>query len=131
MTGVERILRQRVPAALAAPLDALLVIVFAAIGRTSHEESMAAGGVLATAAPFLVGAAAGWAAVRALSHAWPSRVRHGITVWAVTVVLGMLLRAVTGAGTAWSFVVVATLVLGVFLVGWRLFAGVVRVRATG
>ena len=34
----------------------------------------------------------------------------------------MLLRQVTGAGTAWSFVLVATLVLSALLIGWRLIA---------
>ena len=39
-----------------------------------------------------------------------------------TVVLGMLLRRVLGEGTALSFVVVATTVLAVLLLGWRLVA---------
>jgi len=46
---------------------------------------------------------------------WPS----GIVVWLSTVVVGMLLRRLTGDGTAASFVVVALVVLGVFLLGWR------------
>jgi Protein of unknown function (DUF3054) len=40
----------------------------------------------------------------------------------------MLLRVATGAGTAFSFVVVATLVLGVFLLGWRALAALARRR---
>jgi hypothetical protein len=40
-------------------------------------------------------------------------------VWLVTVVLGLVLRVVTGGGFAWSFGVVTLIVLGVFLVGWR------------
>jgi hypothetical protein len=41
----------------------------------------------------------------------------------------MLLRRLTGDGTAWPFVVVATVVLGALLLGWRAGAQVVRSRA--
>jgi hypothetical protein len=41
-------------------------------------------------------------------------------VWVVTVALGMLLRrTVFDRGTAASFVIVATLVTGALLLGWR------------
>ena len=43
----------------AAAIDALLVLVFATIGRASHEHSLDVLGVLETAWPFLVGLAAG------------------------------------------------------------------------
>ena len=44
---------------------------------------------------------------------------------ACTVVLGMVLRRVAAEGTALSFVVVATTVLAVLLLGWRLVARLV------
>ena len=44
---------------------------------------------------------------------------------ACTVVLGMVLRRVAAEGTALSFVVVATAVLTVLLLGWRLVARLV------
>ena len=44
-------------------------------------------------------------------------------VWVASVAGGMLLRRVTGEGTAVSFVVVATVVLGAALLGWRAVAG--------
>ena len=98
--------------------DVVLVLVFVAIGRRSHEESSALVGVATTAWPFLVGLALGWAAARAWRSPvllWPT----GVLVWVLTVVVGLVLRVVSGAGTAFSFVVVATVVLGVFLLGWR------------
>ena len=49
-------------------------------------------------------------------------------LWAVTVVGGMLLRAVTGQGVVPAFVIVASIVLFLFLVGWRLIAALVRRR---
>jgi hypothetical protein len=111
-----------VPAAVAVAVDAVLVLVFAAVGRASHEEGNAVLGVLATAWPFLVGLLAGWALVRSLSHRWALEVGPGITVVVGTIVVGMLLRALTGQGTAPSFVLVATLVLAALLLGWRAVA---------
>ena len=64
-----------------------------------------------------------------LTRAWrrPAAVRGvGVPVWLCTVALGMVLRALTGAGTATSFVVVAAAVLGVLLVGWRLVLSATR-----
>ena len=106
--------------ATALGLDVVFVLVFAAIGRINHGESVL--GAPLTALPFLVGTAAGWYAVHRMSGRWPLTVGPGITVWVCTLVLGMLLRAITGAGVAFSFVVVATLVLGILLLGWRLIA---------
>jgi len=108
-------------AARALLLDLLMVVVFAAIGRRSHAEGLTVGGVAATAWPFAVGTAAGWAA----SGGWraPASVRAtGVPVWVVTVAGGVLLRRVTGQGAPVSFVVVTAVVLGVLLLGWRAVA---------
>jgi hypothetical protein len=72
-------------------LDAVLVVVFAAVGRASHEEANPVVGALVTAWPFLVGTIVGWAVVRVLRKAWPLGVGPGITVWFATVVIGMVL----------------------------------------
>jgi hypothetical protein len=98
--------------------DVVFVLVFAAIGRHNHEESSALVGIAKTAWPFLVGLALGWVAMRAWRRPtaiWP----EGAVVWVSTVAAGMVLRVVSGADTAFSFIVVATIVLGVFLLGWR------------
>jgi len=108
-------------------LDAALVVVFAIIGRASHQEGILGEGglgLLTTTWPFLVGLGIGWAA----SLAWrrPLAVlRTGIPVWAVTVAGGMLLRAISGQGTAVAFIVVASVTLLAFLVGWRAIAAIV------
>jgi hypothetical protein len=52
-------------------------------------------------------------------------------VWLVTVVLGLVLRVVTGGGFAWSFALVTLLVLGTFLVGWRCAVEVLRFGGEG
>jgi hypothetical protein len=107
---------------VAAVLDVVLILVFAAVGRASHSEDNPVLGALGTAVPFLVGAAVGWALVRWRSGRWPTSFGTGIPVWFCTLVVGMLLRALTGAGTAASFILIAGLILAAFLLGWRLVA---------
>ena len=60
--------------------DVVLVVAFAAIGRSSHDESLTLAGVLATATPFLAGTAIGWLVVRARRGAWPLEVGPGDAV---------------------------------------------------
>lgn len=105
-------------------VDVVLVLVFAAIGRASHDAGVWAG-LWQTAWPFLAGLVLGWLATLAW-RAPAAPLRTGLGVWAVTVAGGMVLRAVTGAGTAIAFIVVASLVLGAMLVGWRAIVAVVR-----
>jgi hypothetical protein len=107
---------------LAFVLDVVFVIVFAAVGRASHDEANPVLGALRTAWPFLVGTVLGWAVVRVMRKGWPVDVGPGITVWFATLVVGMVLRRLTEAGTAPSFVAVAALVLAALLVGWRALA---------
>ncbi|WP_369688382.1 DUF3054 family protein [Actinomadura macra] len=52
----------------------------------------------------------------------------GVGVWLVTVAVGMVLRVVSGQGTAFAFVVVALAFLALVLLGWRLVAGRVSPR---
>lgn len=106
-------------------IDAALVIVFAALGKNSHDESGGVGLVLKIAAPYLIALAVGWLVVRLWRS--PLDLRLAAGAWLVTVALGTLLRrTVFDRGTAFSFVVVATIVLGAFLLGWRLLARRVR-----
>ena len=109
---------------LAAGIDAVLVVAFAAIGRASHDAGVWSG-LWHTAWPFLAGLGLGWVVTLAW-RAPTAPVRTGIGVWAVTVVGGMLLRAVSGQGIAVAFIVVASLTLFVALVGWRVVAALVR-----
>ncbi|OUS95630.1 DUF3054 domain-containing protein [Rhodococcus sp. NCIMB 12038] len=115
-------------------LDVVLVIVFCAIGRRSHDEANALAGLATTAWPFLSGLAVGWLATVALYRDKFDAfliVPTGIVVWLSTLVVGMLLRVVSGQGTAFSFIIVAGTVLAVFLLGWRAVAKIVtRARAT-
>lgn len=120
---------------LAAVIDIVLVIVFALVGRSSHAEAASLTGLWTTAYPFLAGWLAGSLVVRSWRHPlrlWPT----GVVVWVLTVAVGMLLRVLTGQGNVdgnplpLSFVIVATVVLGVFLLGWRAIVGAVVQRRT-
>ncbi|MCX4096334.1 DUF3054 domain-containing protein [Nocardia sp. alder85J] len=110
-------------------IDAVLVIVFCLIGRRSHHEAVFPG-LLSTLWPFGTGLLLGWAVAlwRAADGEFTSALRHfdgrglwptGVVVWLCTLVAGMLLRVVSGQGTALSFIGVAATVLALFLLGWR------------
>ena len=108
--------RDRVP--LAVGLDVFSIVLFVALGRRSHDESGAFTAVLETAAPFLIGLVAGWVVARTWRH--PTSLVTGLIIWPVTILVGMIVRnLVFDDGTATSFVIVATLFVGLFLVGWR------------
>lgn len=107
------------PAAVVA--DLVAVLVFVLLGRRSHDEGSAIAGTVATAWPFLAGAAVG--EVGALvARRPPESVAAGAIVTAGTIGLGMVLRRLTGGGTPVSFVLVATTFVALFVVGWRLAA---------
>lgn len=115
---------------LAAAIDAVAVVVFVAAGRSSHAEALSLAGLAETAWPFLGGALVGWLIAGLLTGGgWRSPlapVRTGLVVWLSTVATGMLLRVVSGQGTAFAFIVVAAVVLGILLVGWRALAILIR-----
>jgi peptidoglycan/LPS O-acetylase OafA/YrhL len=105
----------------AALLDVCCVLAFVIIGRASHAKGETLAGIASTAWPFLTGLAGGWLATRAWRRPralWPA----GIGAWLGAVALGMILRVVSGQGTAFAFICVALAFLGLFLLGWRLAA---------
>ena len=121
-------MQRRSPAWLAA--DVIGVLVFCAVGRRSHAEGITITGVAATAWPFLTGTLVGWLA----SLGWrrpTALVPTGVVVWICTVVVGMLLRKASSAGVAASFVVVASSVTAVLLLGWRVIVGLALRRLGG
>jgi hypothetical protein len=116
----------RIWPALAA--DVICILVFAIVGRSSHDESTNLTGVLHTAWPFLAGYLVGLL----VSRGWRAPLARPVagTVWVSTVAVGMLLRVLTGAGVQLSFVIVASIVLAAMLLGWRgVFSLVQRARS--
>ncbi len=105
--------------------DVLCVIVFCTIGRRSHAEGLTVAGVAKTAWPFLAGTGVGWLLIRGWRKPF-SVIPTGLAIWVCTVVVGMLLRKATSAGVQTSFVVVASVVTAVLLLGWRGTAALIR-----
>jgi DUF3054 family protein len=115
------------PASTAFATDVVCVIVFCAIGRRSHSEGLTVSGIAETAWPFLAGTVVGWL----LSRAWrrpAAVVPTGVAVWLSTVIVGMVLRKLTSASVAPSFIVVASLSTALLLLGWRAGAGLLTRR---
>jgi peptidoglycan/LPS O-acetylase OafA/YrhL len=98
-------------------VDVICITIFAIIGRSSHQEATDLLGVVHTAWPFLAGCLVGTVIGRTWRH--PLSLTSGVAVWLGAVVGGMTLRLVTGAGVQLSFVLVASCVLALLLIGWR------------
>jgi peptidoglycan/LPS O-acetylase OafA/YrhL len=116
------------PAVLALAGDIVCVVVFCALGRRSHAEGLTLAGIADTAWPFLSGTALGWL----ISRGWRAPtavVPTGVIVWLATVVVGMLLRKASSQGVAISFIIVASVVTALLLLGWRGIAALVRKRS--
>jgi hypothetical protein len=100
--------------------DAVLVLLFALLGNRSHQTGLAPADVVSTAWPFLVGLGLGWLVTRSWAHTsqlWPA----GAVVVVVTVAVGLVLRVLfTDGGAEFSFILVATATLGLFLLARRL-----------
>jgi hypothetical protein len=107
--------------------DVASVLVFVVAGRSNHGAEETATGILHTAGPFLIALVVGWVVTRAWED--PGSLQVGLGVLATTVVVGMLLRRfVFDDGTQPSFLFVATAFLALFLLGWRVGAGLARRR---
>lgn len=102
--------------ALAFGLDLLLVLLFVAIGRKSHQEDLA--GTLTTALPFLLALVLAWLLPRVRKNTISLK-SSGLIVWLMTALGGQLLRVAFGGSTEFSFIVVTLVVTGSFLLGWR------------
>jgi Protein of unknown function (DUF3054) len=108
-------------ARVAVVIDIACVLIFVIIGRASHTKGETLAGIASTCWPFLSGLAIGWLAARAWRR--PLALRPaGLVVWLCTVALGMVLRVISGQGTAPAFIAVALVFLALFLLGWRLLA---------
>lgn len=111
-------------------LDAIVLLVFAAVGRRSHDEGNPIFGAIETAWPFLAGAAVGYLVLLIGVRRAVDSVLGGVVIWLCTLVVGMLLRQATDQGTAFSFMVVATCFTGVFMLGWRVVFGLLARRSS-
>lgn len=108
--------------------DIILVIAFAAVGFYTHAQVLTVDGVVQTSWPFLVGLGCAWI----LSAAWAAPLapmRTGVAIWSTTILLGMIVRFAVGAGIAGPFIIVASALNFLTLVGWRVIARAVGGRS--
>lgn len=106
-------------------LDAVLIILFAALGRDTHEHGLDPAGILITASPFLAACLGGWVLLgrwRSPASLWPA----GVLLWILTAGAGLGIRALAGGGVAPSFAVVTFCVLGAFLLVPRAAAALIH-----
>ena len=97
-------------------IDLVLTLIFTIIGRASHGEPLSLAGIVETAWPFLTAVIVGSLLAQWAGGPWW---RQGLIVWPVTVALGLILRVASGRTAAFGFIVVTTVVLALFLLGWR------------
>ena len=107
----------------AAVMDIIAVLLFALLARIAHnspELPFSWGGVLTTAWPFLLGAAAGFGVMTILRRPAGAVVPFGITVWIPAVIVGLTIWGFHHSKFPhWSFIIVATVTSAIFILGWR------------
>lgn len=107
-------------------VDLILVVLFTIVGHYTHSHNFDPQGLMTTAWPFAAALVLAWL----LTAVWDRPIAPlatGTGVWAITVLVGLVLRGVTGAGgdpgsVPVSFMIVATSLNLITLVGWRLIA---------
>lgn len=109
--------------------DFIAIAAFALFARMAHQsDDMPFNflGWLSTLWPFVLGVVLAWG-VLALAKLDGVRVAPGgVVAWIVTVVVGLAIWGVrNGAFPHWSFILVASSVSALLMLGWRAIAGVV------
>jgi len=99
-------------------VDFVCVLVFVTIGRHTHKDGNTLSGTFTTLWPFAVGLLIGWLLV-SRTHRIATTKTSGLIIALSAVLVGMILRVISGQGIALAFVIVATAFLSLCLVGWR------------
>lgn len=96
--------------------DVLAVLVFAILARAAHG-GLEISHILDTWWPFIIGTILAWTLQRSKN---PLSFSHGSVVWICTATVGLTLWAIRHAAFPhWSFIIVATTMSGLLLMGWR------------
>jgi uncharacterized membrane protein YoaK (UPF0700 family) len=99
-------------------VDLLVLVVFVAVGRRSHDEGSGLEGFVRVLWPFAVGLVVATLASGVGKH--PFERGRVVAAWLGTVAVGMVLRiAVQDREFKLSFVIVTTLFFGAGMLGWR------------
>lgn len=107
------------PYAIAA--DYIAIAAFALLARAAHQSDdmpFNFSGWLSTLWPFALGVTLGWLIARE---------NKGGLIWIITVVTGLVIWGIrNGDVPHWSFIVVATTMSALLMLGWRGIAKLVR-----
>ncbi|MHC9595991.1 DUF3054 domain-containing protein [Corynebacterium diphtheriae] len=97
-------------------IDVLAVLIFAILARAAHG-GLEIAHILDTWWPFTIGTILGWIIQR---EKQPLTFTHGAVIWVSTAATGLIFWGLRhGAIPHWSFVIVATVMSGILLLGWR------------
>nr|WP_120491620.1 DUF3054 domain-containing protein [Corynebacterium lactis] len=106
-------------------IDTIAIIIFAVLARLAHNtpaDPFTFGNIADTFWPFFIGVIIG--TVLIAKQANPRAVKAGVVVWVATVVAGLGIWAILhGAVPHWSFILVASVMSAILLLGWRGAAG--------
>ncbi|WJY71899.1 DUF3054 domain-containing protein [Corynebacterium auriscanis] len=131
---VERGAHPRTSPAPALLMDILGVALFALFARVAHQSEdmpLSVAGWLQTLWPFLIGTALGWLLLAITGKtARATSMGSGVIVWLCTVVAGLAIWGLRHGGVPhWSFMLVASIMGALLLLGWRVITGMRARRA--
>ncbi len=112
--------------------DLVAVFAFAVFARLAHRGdglALSLQGVLSTYWPFALGVVVAFVVI--VASRWDGgKVRpSGVTAWVVTVVIGLVIWGLRNAAVPhWSFILVASIMSALLMLGWRMIAGAVAKR---
>ena len=122
-------MRLKLSAIIAGVIDVVAVVVFVVIGRRNHDEGTTFLNILGVAAPFLIALGVSWLVLR--TWRGPFNRASFVATWVITVFMGLVLRRfVFDRGIATSFIIVATITLGVLLSLGRLLSRTVSAKTS-
>lgn len=107
-------------------VDVIAIAVFALLARIAHQTDampLNFAGWLSTWWPFLLGVFLSWGLIVAFRLDGHRVFPAGLLAWVVTAAVGLGVWSFrNGAIPHWSFVIVATVMSGLLLLGWRAVA---------
>ncbi|MCT1683974.1 DUF3054 domain-containing protein [Corynebacterium appendicis] len=118
----------KISSPVAIALDTLSIAVFALLARIAHQtEEMPLNltGWLSTLWPFLVGVALAWVIVT-LARKGEGK-GNGVFIWLITVATGLIIWGIRNQQLPhWSFIVVASVMSALLMLGWRGIARLIK-----
>lgn len=90
------------------------------MAHQSEEMPFSFSGWLETLWPFLLGVVLSWLIIAAAKWDGAQLTPAGVTAWIVTAATGLLIWGIRhGSVPHWSFIVVAAVMSGLLMLGWR------------